>query len=172
MGWVINATLRPLYPRERPGRRLGGPLGRTGRVLKNLSPTGIRSPDRPARSESNNNNNYYFYFVFFDQMVCRNQMLVLLLFDWPCLTVGATYTWIGQVHMLAVRKARIPVSGIIHWYFHPSGRKGFTRLKMTLNFETPQALLCAEHNAALMGFSLCRIHLSTFHAAQHVMCES
>ena len=74
--------------------------------------------------------------------------------------------------MLAVRKARISISGIIRWYFHPSGRNGFTRLKMTLNFETPQAVLCTEHNAGLMGFSLCRIHLSTFHASQHVvMCE-
>ena len=28
--------------------RLGGPQGRSGRVWKNLTPTGIRSPDRPA----------------------------------------------------------------------------------------------------------------------------
>ena len=36
----------PLY------RRLGGPLGRSGRIRKISPPTGIRSPDRPARSES------------------------------------------------------------------------------------------------------------------------
>jgi hypothetical protein len=35
----------PLY------MRLGGPQGRSGRVRK-ISPTGIRSPERPARSES------------------------------------------------------------------------------------------------------------------------
>lgn len=58
-------------------------------------------------------------------------------------------TWIGQVHMLAVRKARISISGIIRWYFRRSGRNGFTRLKMTPNFETPQAVRCAEHNAGL-----------------------
>ena len=39
-------TRYPLY------RRLGGPQGRSGRDAENLAPTGIRSPDRPARSES------------------------------------------------------------------------------------------------------------------------
>ena len=39
-------TRYPLY------RRLGGPQGRSGHVRKNLAPTGIRSPDRPAGSES------------------------------------------------------------------------------------------------------------------------
>ena len=39
-------TRYPLY------RRLGGPVGRSGRVRKCLAPTGIRSPNRPARSES------------------------------------------------------------------------------------------------------------------------
>jgi hypothetical protein len=46
----------PLYP---PGktpyalyRRLGGPQGRSGRVRKISPPTGIRTQDRPARSES------------------------------------------------------------------------------------------------------------------------
>ena len=39
-------TRYPLY------RRLGGPQGRSGRVRKISPPTGIRSPDRLARSES------------------------------------------------------------------------------------------------------------------------
>jgi hypothetical protein len=39
-------TRYPLY------RRLGGPQGRSRQVRKTLAPTGIRSPDRPARSES------------------------------------------------------------------------------------------------------------------------
>jgi hypothetical protein len=55
MGWVVNARPRPLYPRERdpvpivqeacwaPG------LAWTG--AENLAYTGIRSPDRPARSD-------------------------------------------------------------------------------------------------------------------------
>ena len=38
--------LYPLY------RRLGGPQGRSGRLWKISPPTEIRSPDRPARSES------------------------------------------------------------------------------------------------------------------------
>jgi hypothetical protein len=36
----------PLY------RRLGGPQGRSGQVWKISPPTGIRSPDRPACSQS------------------------------------------------------------------------------------------------------------------------
>ena len=32
--------------------RLGGPQGRAGQMRKISSPTGIRSPDRPARSQS------------------------------------------------------------------------------------------------------------------------
>jgi hypothetical protein len=27
MGWVVNATPRPLYPRERPGTHTGGWVG-------------------------------------------------------------------------------------------------------------------------------------------------
>ena len=41
-----GVTRYPLY------RRLGGPQGRYGRVRKISPPTGIRSPYRPARSES------------------------------------------------------------------------------------------------------------------------
>src|SRR5215475_5617532 len=39
-------TRYPLY------RRLGGPQGRSGQVWKISPPTGIRFPDRPARSQS------------------------------------------------------------------------------------------------------------------------
>jgi hypothetical protein len=39
-------TRYPLY------RRLGGPQGRSAQVRKILSPTGIRSPDLPVRSQS------------------------------------------------------------------------------------------------------------------------
>jgi len=56
MGWVVNATLRPLYPRERPcSHCIGGWVGpRAGLdgCGKSRPPAGIRSPDRPARSES------------------------------------------------------------------------------------------------------------------------
>jgi hypothetical protein len=52
---VVSSTPPPLYP---PGktryslyRRQGGPQGRSGRA-ENLAPTGIRSSDRPARSQS------------------------------------------------------------------------------------------------------------------------
>jgi len=41
-----NNWIHPWY------RRLGGPHSRSGEVRKISPPTGIRSPDRPARSES------------------------------------------------------------------------------------------------------------------------
>ena len=44
-------TLPPRKTRYVLYRRLGGPQGRFGRA-ENLVPTGIRSPDRPARSQS------------------------------------------------------------------------------------------------------------------------
>jgi hypothetical protein len=51
-GW-----LTPYPGRFSPGitrhpKSLGGPQGRSGRVRKNLTPTGIRSPERPASGES------------------------------------------------------------------------------------------------------------------------
>jgi hypothetical protein len=55
-GCLINGTSWSLYPPERPGtqlyRRLGGTQSRSGRVQKISPPTGILSPDPPARSES------------------------------------------------------------------------------------------------------------------------
>ena len=55
-GWGVSVTPRPYFT---PGktryplyRRLGGPQGRSGEVGKSCPPTGIRSPDRPARSQS------------------------------------------------------------------------------------------------------------------------
>jgi hypothetical protein len=54
-GWVVSTTPRPLYPRERPGTRCTGGLWAPGLVWTfaiNLAPTGIRFPDRPARSQS------------------------------------------------------------------------------------------------------------------------
>jgi hypothetical protein len=51
MGWVVNATPRPLYPGTHcVGGWVGPRAGWTGG--ENLAPIGIRSPDRPARSES------------------------------------------------------------------------------------------------------------------------
>ena len=53
----VNATLRPLcHTGKRPVYsfygRLGGPQTRSARVRKIWSPTGIRSPARPAPSEN------------------------------------------------------------------------------------------------------------------------
>ena len=57
MGWVVNGTLLPLFPWESSDTRcVGGWVGPRagldgcGKYLPPL--TGIRSPERPARSES------------------------------------------------------------------------------------------------------------------------
>ena len=56
MGWVVNATPRPLYPQERDPvpivQEAGWAPGPVWTGAENLAPTGIRSPDRPASSES------------------------------------------------------------------------------------------------------------------------
>jgi hypothetical protein len=52
---VVSTTPRPLYPPERPGTDCTGDWvgSRAGLdVCENSRPTGIRSPDRPARSQS------------------------------------------------------------------------------------------------------------------------
>ena len=54
-GWVVNATPRPLYPRERPGTHcISGWVGPRAGVdgCGKSRPIGIRSQDSPARSES------------------------------------------------------------------------------------------------------------------------
>ena len=54
-GCVVSITPRPPLPRERPGTHCtGGWVGRGADLDRcgKSRPTGIRSPDRPARSES------------------------------------------------------------------------------------------------------------------------
>jgi hypothetical protein len=53
--FVVSSTFRPLRPRERAGNHCTGEcvgLGTSLNVTENLSFTGIRSTDRPARSET------------------------------------------------------------------------------------------------------------------------
>jgi hypothetical protein len=54
--WLVNATSRPLYPQERDPVPVlweaGWALEPVWTGAENLALTGIRSPDRPARSES------------------------------------------------------------------------------------------------------------------------
>ena len=56
MGWVVNATPRPLYPRGRPGTHCTegwlGPGAGLDMCGKSRPSTGIRSQDYPASSES------------------------------------------------------------------------------------------------------------------------
>jgi hypothetical protein len=55
MWWVVNARPRPLYPLERAPVPIvqdsGWAAGPVWTGAENVAPTGIRSPDRPARSE-------------------------------------------------------------------------------------------------------------------------
>ena len=55
MGWVVNATLWPLYPRERDPvpivQEAGWVPGTVWTAAENLVATGIRSQDRPAHSQ-------------------------------------------------------------------------------------------------------------------------
>ena len=53
----------PLY------RRLAGPQGRSGQVRKISPPTGVRSPDRPARSQSLYRLRYPAHTVFEDVFI-------------------------------------------------------------------------------------------------------
>ena len=56
MGWMVNATPLPLYPRKGPGTHcigeLGGSQGPVWTGAENIAPTEIRSLYRPACSES------------------------------------------------------------------------------------------------------------------------
>jgi len=64
-------TRYPLY------RRLGGPQGRSG-WAENLVPTGIRSPDRPACSQSLYQLSYRAYILYCDglkYMLINNPMI-------------------------------------------------------------------------------------------------
>jgi hypothetical protein len=49
---MVNAKPRALYSWHPKYRGQGEPQGRSGQVRKISPPTGIRSPDRPARSQS------------------------------------------------------------------------------------------------------------------------
>ena len=57
MGWMVNATPPPLYPRECPGTPCER-QGRSGLVRMSSPLTGIRSTDHPARSDSLYQMNY------------------------------------------------------------------------------------------------------------------
>ena len=56
MGWVVNATPRPPNTRERDTvpilQEAGWAPGPVWTDAENFAPTEIRSPERPARSES------------------------------------------------------------------------------------------------------------------------
>ena len=76
MGWVVNDTSWPLYPRERPGtHRIGGWVGlRVGLDWYRKScPHRESIPDRPTRSESLHQLSYpgpYIYIYIYMETFC------------------------------------------------------------------------------------------------------
>ena len=74
-----DRSLPPVKTRNPLYRRLGRPQGRPGQVRKISPPTGIRSPDRPARSQSLYRLSYLNYrllnwkFVYDPKQCSKNQ---------------------------------------------------------------------------------------------------
>ena len=72
-GWVVNATPRPLYAGEDPVpivQEAGWVPGPVWTGAENLTSTGIRTPDRPARSKSLCRPRYpgptlYYYYYYY-----------------------------------------------------------------------------------------------------------
>ena len=83
MGWEVNSTPWPLYPQERPGTHcIGGWVGpRAGLDGCGKSrPTGIRSPDRTARSASLYRLSYYDYFIL--HLIIIIIIIIFINFNW------------------------------------------------------------------------------------------
>jgi hypothetical protein len=94
--WVLNITPQPLYPREDPVtivQQAGWAPGSVWTGAENLSPTGIRSPDRPARSESLYRLKYHgpFYILWYSGLTNQHRSIDL---DHP----NYKYSIIGQKH--------------------------------------------------------------------------
>jgi hypothetical protein len=65
-GWVVSTTPRPLYPGKDPVpivQEAGWAPGPVWTCAKTLAPTGIRSPDRPARNQSLYRMSYPVHYV-------------------------------------------------------------------------------------------------------------
>jgi hypothetical protein len=56
MWWAVNAMFRPVYPRERAPvpilKEVGYALVPLWMAAGNLAPSGVRTPNRPAPSDS------------------------------------------------------------------------------------------------------------------------
>jgi len=82
-GWGVSVTPRPLFtPGKEPVQEAGWAPGPVWTGAENLAPTGIRSQDRPARSQSLYQLNYN---------LCYLQLLLLL-------TIWYFYTGIGNLN--------------------------------------------------------------------------
>jgi hypothetical protein len=68
-------------------RRLGGPQDRSGQVRKVSLPTGIRSPDRPARSQSLYRLNYPAHRNFFIFVKHFHSYINSVMYFWKALTI-------------------------------------------------------------------------------------
>ena len=78
-GWVVNAMVRSLYRRERTSTHcMRGWVGpRVWAGAENLFPTGIRSPDRPARSESQYRLSYHGPSLQLEHTVAKKESIAV-----------------------------------------------------------------------------------------------
>ena len=86
---MINFTLLPLYPRQRPGTHCTGdwvdPRALLDGCGKISPPTGIRSPDRPVRSES-------LYRQSYPGPLCRRRRRHCMKLNYSGCAIGCCYT--------------------------------------------------------------------------------
>ena len=89
----LGKSLYPLY------RRLGGPQGRSGKMRKISPPTGMRSPDRPARNE-------LLYRLIYPGSQSRNMAPLIR-------NLGVIVGWVVKIEFLrfaAVTQPRCPLT--------------------------------------------------------------
>ena len=113
-GWVVNARPRPLYPRERPGTQSIGCWVGPGPVWtdkENLAITGIRSPDRPTRSESLHRLSYRGPY----RVLCIFTIGKLKAADLPKSSPAATFTSARNVLRRLVRLSTWSLLPILHF---------------------------------------------------------
>jgi hypothetical protein len=127
-GCVVSTMPRPLYLRERPGTHCTegwvGP-GPVWTCVKNLAPTGIRSPDRPARSQSLHRLSYPAHILLYYRYenIKKSHNYFIVLFDISCL-LCESYT-LGTVRPIYRTCTPLPSKHPILYIFSTNIRTAF-----------------------------------------------
>jgi len=151
----------PLY------RRLGGPQGRSGQVQKISPPTRIRSPDRPAHSQSLYRLSYRAHTRY---VVCNKYqvlntrhwifrltliaffLMIILLEPFKCRVKSHLLALLGAHHILHVSRIRVNTK---HWIF----RLTLTAFCLMIILLEPFKRRVKSHLLALLGAHLI-LHVS------------